>query len=30
MYNIWDKMDTEIKKEYLLQAEKYLSEVNYI
>jgi deoxyribodipyrimidine photolyase-related protein len=30
MYNIWDKMDPEIKKEYLLQAEKYLSDVNYI
>lgn len=30
MYNVWDKMDSRTKKEYLLQAEKYLSQVNYL
>lgn len=30
MYNIWNKMKPETKAEYLLQASKYLSEVNYL
>lgn len=30
MYKIWDKMNLATKTEYILQAEKYLSEVNYI
>jgi deoxyribodipyrimidine photolyase-related protein len=30
MLNIWNKMKPETKAEYLLQASKYLSEVNYL